>query len=212
MSIHEVRFPVSISRGATGGPERQTEIVALGSGHEERNTRWAHSRRRYNAGLGVRTLNQIHEVIEFFEARRGRLHGFRWKDHTDFKSAGPQDQVTGTDQVIGTGDGAATDFQLTKTYASGGETYQRSITNPVQGTLSISVDGTAKVEGSDYTVDYTSGLIVFLAGAIPQAGEAVSAGFEFDVPVRFDTDILEINLAAFEAGEIPDIPVVEVRR
>ena len=212
MSIHEVRFPVSISRGATGGPERQTEIVALGSGHEERNTRWAHSRRRYNAGLGVRTLNQIHEVIEFFEARRGRLHGFRWKDHADFKSAGPQDQAAGADQIIGTGDGATTDFQLTKTYASGGETYQRSITKPVQGTLSVSVDGTAQVEGSDYAVDYTSGLVVFLAGAIPQTGEIVSAGFEFDVPARFDTDLLEINLAAFEAGEIPDIPVVEVRR
>ena len=139
MSIHEVRFPTSISRGATGGPERQTEIVVLGSGHEERNTRWSHSRRRYNAGLGVRTLNQIHEVINFFEARRGRLNGFRWKDHADFKSCPPLDEVTDTDQAIGTGDGIAAEFQLSKTYESGGESYQRTVTKPVQGTLVVKI-------------------------------------------------------------------------
>ncbi|MEM7425184.1 MAG: DUF2460 domain-containing protein [Pseudomonadota bacterium] len=211
MSIHDVRFPASISRGASGGPERQTEIVVLGSGHEERNTRWAHSRRRYNAGLGVRTLNQIHEVISFFEARRGRLYGFRWKDHADFKSAGPQDPVTPSDQLIGTGDGTETTFQLKKVYASGGELYERVITWPVQGTLQVAVDGSPMSEGTDYTADYSSGQVIFLPGSVPATGLAVTAGFEFDVPVRFDSDVLEINLAAFEAGEIPDVPIVEVR-
>ena len=119
MAFDEIRFPVAISRGATGGPERRTEIVTTGSGHEERNSRWAESRRRYNAGFGVKSLNDIHDVVRFFEERRGRLHGFRWKDHADFKSTAPQSPVTALDQQIGTGDGTAASSQLVKRYGSG---------------------------------------------------------------------------------------------
>jgi uncharacterized protein (TIGR02217 family) len=210
-SFHDVRFPTGISRRASGGPERRTDVVALASGHEERNSRWAHSRRRYNAGYGIRTLDEIHEVVGFFEERRGRLHGFRWKDHADYKSGPPQSAVDPADQEIGTGDGTTASFQLIKSYGDGGNAYVRPITKPVAGTVRVAVDGAEKADGVDFTVDLQTGIVTFLAGAIPGAAQAVTAGFEFDVPVRFDSDLLTINLDAFAAGQIPDIALVEVR-
>ena len=141
MTFDDVRFPTRISRGATGGPERRTEIVVLGSGAEERNSRWADSRRRYEAGFGIASLDDIHEVVAFFEERRGRLHGFRWKDHADFKSCPPLQQITPVDQVIATGDGERTAFQLVKTYGGGARAYARVITKPVAESLRIAVDG-----------------------------------------------------------------------
>ena len=206
----EVRFPPAISRGSSGGPERQTEIVALASGREERNTRHVHSRRRYNAGFGVATLDDIHAIVAFFEERRGRLHGFRWKDHADFKSCVAGGTISVDDQAIGTGDGTTAAFQLIKTYGSGLRDYARAIAKPVSGTVRIAVAGVEKTAGSDFTVDHATGIVTFLSGHIPAADATVTAGFEFDVPVRFDTDALVINLAAFRAGEIPDIPVVEI--
>jgi uncharacterized protein (TIGR02217 family) len=209
MAFDDIRFPVSISRGATGGPERRTEIVVTASGHEERNSRWADSRRRYNAGFGVKSLNDLHEVLRFFEERRGRLHGFRWKDHTDFKSCPPQQSVQAIDQLIGTGDGATASFQLVKNYGTGLRDYTRRITRPVAGTLVVAVNA---VTTSRFGVDTTTGLLTFEVGAIPPAGARVTAGFEFDVCARFDTDLLKINLTNFAAGEIPDIPIVEIRQ
>ena len=211
MTLHDVRFPTSISRGASGGPERLTDIVVLGSGHEERNSRWAHSRRRYNAGLGVRTLGQIHEVISFFEARRGRLHGFRWKDHTDFKSTSPDRPITPTDQFIAHTSAATNTYRLVKTYTSGGQAYIRPIALPVAGSVQVALGGEVLTEGIHFTVPPATGRIVFKAEHVPGAGAELTAGYAFDVPVRFDTDSLAINLAAFEAGEIPDIPIVEIR-
>ena len=114
MSFHEIRFPTAISRGATGGPERRTDIVALGSGHEERNSRWADSRRSYNAGYGIKTLDDLHAVIAFFEERRGRLYGFRWKDHADYRSGPPSATPMALDQQIGIGDGQTATFQLVR--------------------------------------------------------------------------------------------------
>ncbi|MBO6635416.1 DUF2460 domain-containing protein [Parvibaculum sp.] len=209
MTFHEIRFPLPISLGASGGPERRTEIVTLGSGREERNSPWAMSRRRYNAGLGLRKLDDIHDLIAFFEARHGRLHGFRWRDRADWKSGAPGVTVTPLDQAIGTGDGERTLFPLVKTYVSGEASYTREIAKPVAGTLRVALDGAEREEGSDFTLDAATGLVSFAAA--PGAGVAVTAGFEFDVPVRFDTDFLDINLAAFEAGAVPDIPVIEIR-
>ena len=211
MAFHDVRFPSDISLGATGGPERRTEIVVLGSGHEERNTRWADSRRRYNAGYGVKTRDDLHAVIAFFEERRGRLHGFRWKDHADFKSVGPQSSVSALDQAIGTGDGTSAGFQLKKTYGSAFAPWARDIAKPVAGTVQVAVAGAVKSEGTHFTLDMASGLVTFTPGNIPGAGEAVTAGFEFDVPVRFDTDVLDVNLSRFQAGAVPAIPIVEIR-
>ncbi|MEQ8326302.1 MAG: DUF2460 domain-containing protein [Parvibaculum sp.] len=209
MAFHEIRFPLPIALGASGGPERRTEIVTLGSGREERNSPWAMSRRRYNAGLGLRKLDDIHELIAFFEARRGRLYGFRWRDRADWKSGAPGETVTPLDQALGTGDGERMVFPLVKTYVSGEANYTREIAKPVAGSVRVSVAGTEKAEDADFTVDHASGVVTFAVA--PGAGESVTAGYEFDVPVRFDTDFLDINLAAFEAGSVPDIPVVEIR-
>ncbi|MGF7160267.1 uncharacterized protein (TIGR02217 family) [Rhodoligotrophos appendicifer] len=207
--FHEVRFPTAISFGASGGPERRTDVVVLGSGAEERNARWAHSRRRYNAGYGVKSLDDLQAVIAFFETRNGRLHGFRYKDHTDFASKAPGAGVTATDQSLGTGTGSQTSFPLVKRYNSGGIHYVRVIAKPVAGTVRVAVGGVEQVAGMHFTVDPTTGLVTF--SVAPAAAAALTAGFEFDTPVRFDTDRLEINLTAFQAGEIPAIPLVEIR-
>jgi uncharacterized protein (TIGR02217 family) len=207
--FHEIRFPLDVSLQGRGGPERRTEIITLGSNRESRNARWAHSRRRYEAGYGVKNLLQLAQVIEFFEERRGRLHGFRWRDRADFASSVPGVSPAPTDQALGTGDGARTTFQLVKTYGGAFSAYVRSIAKPVAGSVRIAVDGAEKFE-PQFSVDVARGLVVFAAGHIPPAGEAVTAGYLFDVPVRFDTDFLEIDMQAFAAGAIPKIPIIEI--
>jgi len=211
MSFHEVRFPTAISLASSGGPERRTELVILGSGFEERNQRWADSRRRYDAGWGIKTLDQLWQVVEFFEERRGRFHGFRWKDHADFKSCQPSGRPGAQDQTIGTGDGADVTFQLSKTYGASFNPWTREIKKPVQGTVKIAVNGSVQAEGTDYTIDYATGVVTFQPGSVPPDTHPVTAGFEFDVPARFDTDRLEVNLDSFAAGQIPNIPVIELR-
>ena len=211
MSFHETRFPTAISRAAHGGPERRTDIVVLGSGAEERNARWANSRRSYNAGYGVKSLDDLHAIIAFFEERRGRLHGFRWRDAADCKSCPPEAAPTALDQPIGTGDGASAAFQLAKRYGSAFNPWTREITKPVAGSVLIAVAGITQTAGTVYTIDTTTGIVTFLAGHIPALGAAITAGFEFDVPVRFDADKLEISIQGVRHGAIPSIPIVEIR-
>jgi uncharacterized protein (TIGR02217 family) len=209
--FHEIRFPTAISLAAHGGPERRTDVVVLGSGAEERNARWADSRRSYNAGYGVKSLDDLHAVIAFFEERRGRLHGFRWRDPADWKSCPPEVTPSALDQPIGTGDGATAIFQLAKRYGTAFNPWSRTVKKPVAGTVLIAVAGGAQAEGTDYTIDHTTGLVTFLAGHIPPSGAAITAGFEFDVPVRFDSDRLDINIQGVRHGAIPSIPIVEIR-
>lgn len=207
MAFHEVQFPTGISKGSSGGPRRVTDVVTLRSGFEQRNTIWADSRRMYNAGLGLQDIRDIYPVLEFFEARRGRLHGFRWKDWSDYKTTNPIDQVTFNDTVIGVGDGSTTVFQLKKTYSSSSNPWTRVITKPVEGTVVLALDSVQLTEGSDFLVDYSSGFVYFgfiLTGII-------SVGFEFDVPVRFDQDEISVNVEQFNAGAVPDIDVVEIK-
>jgi uncharacterized protein (TIGR02217 family) len=208
--FHEVRFPLDISLRGSGGPERRTDVVTLGSGREQRNARWARSRRRYEAGYGVKTLAALSSVIAFFEERRGRLYGFRWRDRSDYSSGLPGASVTPLDQAIGRGDGSNPAFQLIKTYGATFAPYAREILKPVQGTVRVAVAGVEKIPTSDFTVDTTTGVVTFVPAHIPPAGAAITGGYVFDVPVRFDTDYLEIDLAAFEAGEIPKIPLIEL--
>jgi len=210
MAFHDVRFPASVSIGASGGPERRTEIVVLGSGHEERNSRWADSKRSYNAGYGIKSVDDLHSVIAFFEERRGRLHGFRWKDWTDYKSCAPGETPTALDQAIGTGDGATDTFQLIKTYGSTFAPWARTIQLPAAGSVLVAVDG-APQDPETFLVSLTTGVVTFLPEYIPAVDTVVTAGFQFDVPVRFDSDQLEINLSEMEAGSIPHIPIVEIR-
>ncbi len=209
MSFHDVRFPASLSFGSVGGPERRTDVVTLANGFEERNTPWAHSRRRYDAGLGLRALEDIEVLIAFFEARQGQVSGFRWKDWSDYKSATAAADVTFRDQVIGTGDGITSAFQLVKHYTSGPNSYARPITKPVAGTVKVGLNQDELREGVDYSLDTTRGLVQFVFA--PEIGTEVVAGFEFDVPVRFDTDRIQTSVASFQAGEAPNVPVVEVR-
>jgi uncharacterized protein (TIGR02217 family) len=203
--FHEIRFPTAIAFHSSGGPERKTEIVTLGSGYEERNGVWSSSRHRYDVGYGVRTLDDIHAVIAFFEARNGRLYGFRFKDFADFKSCPPTAALSPLDQQIAIGDGSSKSFALKKTYSSGPAAFSRAIAKPVAGSVRVAVAGSEQ----SITLDPATGLVSFATA--PATGAVITAGFAFDVPVRFDTDSLVINLAAFRAGEIPSIPLVEIR-
>lgn len=210
-AFHEILFPLEVALGASGGPERVTEVVTTASGREERNTRQADSRRRWDAGYGVKTLTALADVVSFFEERRGRLHGFRWRDRLDHSSAPPGHDVTALDQVLATGDATRRIFPLAKTYGGFHAPYARAITKPVAGTVRVAVDGVEVIEETHFSVDETRGEITFAPGFAPPDGAVVTAGFSFDVPVRFDTDFLEVNLTAFAAGEIPRIPVIEIR-
>lgn len=210
-AFHEVLFPLDIALKSVGGPERRTEIVTFGSGREHRNARWAHSRRRFDAGYGVKTFDALQTVVGFFEERRGQLHGFRWRDRLDHSSALPAVAITPFDQSIGTGNGSQTQFQLTKSYGGVHAVYARPIAKPVAGSVRVAVGGIEKVNGVDFICDPVTGIVTFLSGHVPGASASVTAGFQFDVPVRFDTDYLEVDLSAFEAGAIPKIPLVEIR-
>ena len=203
--FHNIRFPFAVAIGAVGGPQRRTEIVTLISGREERNSPWADSLRRWDAGPGVKSLDDLNTLIAFFEARRGRLHGFRFRDPIDNRSCAPSAAPSMLDQLIGTGDGVTTAFQLVKTYASGAESWARTIAKPVEGTVVVAVDG---VEAA-VSVDHTTGQVSFVAP--PADGAAITAGFAFDCPVRLDTDQLDIALDAVGAGEAPSVPLVELK-
>ena len=208
MAFHEVRFPDNISRGARGGPERRTQIVEMASGDEERNGSWADSRRRYDASYGIRKADDLAAVTAFFEARRGRLYGFRWKDWADYKSGLPSANTAANDQPIGIGTGAATSFQLVKLYTSGAQFWTRTITKPVAGTVALALNGVTQITG--WTVNTATGVVTFAAAPAP--GTTITAGFEFDVPVRFDTDTLDVTLDFERLGSITSIPLIEVRR
>ncbi|WP_281858401.1 DUF2460 domain-containing protein [Litoreibacter halocynthiae] len=209
MNFHEVRFPASLSFGSLGGPERRTEVVTLANGFEERNTPWAHSRRRYDAGVGMRSLDDVEAMVAFFEARQGQLYGFRWKDWSDFRSCKASGEVTFEDQVIGRGDGVQNEWQLIKTYASGGYEYARPVKKPVSGTVLVGFDGIVLQEGVDWQIDLNTGVVSF--GEAPDVGVEITAGYEFDVPVRFAVDAIQTSVASFQAGDVPSVPVVEVR-
>jgi uncharacterized protein (TIGR02217 family) len=206
--FHEVRFPLDVSLGSRGGPVRRTDIVTLASGREHRNSRWAQSRRRYDAGLGVRTIDALHAVIAFFEERRGKLYGFRFRDRTDWRSGQPSREPTPLDQRIGTGDGARQNFQLVKSYGSSFAPYLRNIAKPVGGSVRVAVNGIEQAVGSAFNCDPATGIVTF--SVPPHDGAIITAGYAFDVPVRFDTDELDIDLSTFEAGAIPQIPLIEI--
>jgi len=202
MAFHEVRLPARLAFGSTGGVERRTEITTLASGFERRSTPWSLGRRRYLIGANLRSLDDMAELVAFFEARRGRLYGFRFKDFADFKSCAPGGTVSAGDQVLGVGDGVRTAFGLMKRYGD----VERPISKPVAGSVRVAVGG---VEAVGFAVDATTGAVT-LANA-PGAGVVVTAGFQFDTPVRFDSDRIETTLESFEAGRMAAVPLIEVR-
>lgn len=204
MSFHEVRLPARLAFGSTGGVDRRTEIVTLASGYERRSTPWAHGRRRYLIGAGVRSLTDMAELTAFFEARRGRLYGFRFRDFADYRSCAPGGPVAPADQMLGEGDGVRTTFQLIKVYGD----VAREIRKPVAGSVRMAVNG-AELSLGAFAVDETTGQVVF--GDPPGVGAAVTAGFLFDTPVRFDSDRIEVTLEGFDAGRMVAMPLIELR-
>lgn len=212
MAFLDVDFPRGIARGSQRMMERRVDIVSLGSGYEETNARWADSRRSWQTGLGVRSADDLAAVTALFEEAGGPEHSFRFRDWADYQSCLPSVTPSATDQVIGTGDGVMLAFQLVKTYGVL-NTYSRAITLPLSGSVRVAVDGSEQAAG--WSVDPFSGIVAFTVP--PAVGEVVTAGFEFDVPVRFGSNTLAVELTYFDdfggtgIGSVPDILLVEKR-
>ena len=207
MAFDEIEFPLRVGFGSSGGPSFSTEIIVVDSGYERRNQNWSQARRVYDARAGVRSSDDAATLLAFFHARAGKARGFRVKDWSDFTTAADNISAPAfTDQTIATGNGTTTVFQLIKNYASGGITHQRVITKPVSGSALIGVNGTQLMSG--FSVDTTTGLVTFASA--PTSGQSITAGFTFDVPVRFDTDQLSMNAENYAMYKA-DVPLVEVR-
>ena len=204
MAFHEVRLPARLAFGSTGGVERRTDVVTLASGFERRSSPWAMGRRRYLIGANLRSLADMAELTAFFEARKGRLYGFRFRDFADFASCGPGATPSALDQVIGAGTGTQTVFSLVKIYGD----VVRPITKPVQGSVCVAVGG-VELSSEAFAVDASTGRVTL--DAAPATGVTVTAGFLFDTPVRFDADRLEVTLESFGAGRMAAVPLIEVR-
>ena len=203
--FHDVRFPVRLAFGARGGPRRQVAITSLSNGQEHRNASQRFSRRVYDAGTALKSVKDVYTLLNFFEARQGPLHAFRFRDPLDHKSSAVDMSITSLDQVIGLGDDVRRQFQIFKTYGDVAGDTLRWITKPIANTVVAAIDG---IDTPDFTVDAVAGIIEF---AVPPPNDAlIPAGFEFDIPVRFDSPQLDISLDAFGAGEIPSIPLIEV--
>jgi uncharacterized protein (TIGR02217 family) len=207
-AFHETRLPARLAFGCTGGVERRTQVTTLASGFERRSSPWSQGRRRYLIGTAVRPLDDAAELVAFFETRRGRLHGFRFRDPADCKSCAPSGTPAATDQAIGTGDGVRKIFALAKTYGTGPTAVVRPIAKPVAGTVKVAVAGVALAAGA-FAVDTATGLVTLTTA--PAAGASVTAGFEFDTPVRFDGDRIDVTLESFNAARVGAVALVEVR-
>jgi uncharacterized protein (TIGR02217 family) len=193
----DVRFPTDISYGVSGGPEFKTDIVMSGNGHEQRNINWPYARNRYNVAHGIKNKQQLDHLISFFRARRGRGIGFRFKDWIDYLA---------NNQEIGYGDGSTKQFQLKKEYSSGDTKYTRIITKPVKDTVKIYFNKI--LQEKNYNINYSKGLVDFIVP--PLKNVSITADFEFDVPVRFDTDNLSASIDDYGSYSWNNIPLIEI--
>ena len=200
-AFDDVIFPLSIGREASVSPAFSTQVVESPSGHERRSSDWADARLSFDAGPGVRSDADVATLIAFFRARRGAARGFRFTDPYDDRSCAPGGTPGPIDQRLGRGDGVRTRFQLLRLYGDGEEAQARVVSRPVAGTIRVAVDGIERIGGQ--------GVIAF--DDAPVDGSVVTAGFRFDVPVRFAEDQIDINRATFAAGEVPSVPLVEIR-
>lgn len=202
-----VKLPDDIERGARGGPTFNTDVIISSSGHVSTNQRWSLPLYKWDIGYGIQTMEDVDAILQVFIGARGRVYGFRFKDWSDY-------QIPLITNVIGTGDGAETDFQIYKTYTNGVRTLQRKITRPVDnGTIEVQVAGTPYTEGggggTGYTVDYSTGIISF--NVAPPNLNAVYCKCEFDIPVMFESDEIGVVLETYDAAEIDNIIVMEIR-
>ena len=204
--IETPRFSEKIMQGAIASMRWQTDVIQYGNGTESRNANWQYPLKQFDIP-NVDDSATTDVIVDWFMITQGRLDGFRVKDHTDYKSAAT---ITNLDQTIGTGDGIEVDFQLIKTYSVGANDQVRQIKKPVSGTVTVAVNGVAKAGGgTDYTLDTTTGIITF--NVAPADTLVVTAGYEFDVPVRFDTDQLDVRLLTMTTHSIDSVPMVELR-
>lgn len=199
MAFHDVRLDEGLERGARGGPLFKTTVIGFGSGSEQRNQEWQFARGQWDAGYGIQNKADYTLLIEFFAARRGMLHSFRFKDWSDFEAAR---------QTIGTGDGVEVNYQLIKSYTDTASTYVKNITRQIDSTLSLWVNGVLQTITTHYTIG-PLGVITFVTA--PPDTELVEAQFEFDLPVRFDIDKLDLEVEWYNAAALPDITIVELR-
>ena len=206
--FHNVCFPIRISYGSRGGPERRTEISLLASGYEQRNSPWMQARRKYQLIAGPRPLEELYELLDFFEARRGRLYGFCWKDWLDNQSSHPDILISPLDQPCLQADENRQIFLLQKKYGTTMYSSIRRIFKPIVNTVTVAVNGVT-LTNSEFTVDDAEGRIE-LTQAV-SVNHVVTAGFHFYIPVRFDTDFLDIQLTADQAGIVQNVPLVELR-
>lgn len=205
MAFDDVRFPDSIAEGAEGGPEFSTAVVIGSGGNEQRVANWAQPRRRYNVGTGMKDDADVAALVAFFVARQGRHRGFRFKDWSDYAMARQQ---------IGTTDGTDATWQVFKRYTSGGVDADRPITRPVSGTVRCWVNSSEIAlggAGGEFQVNLSTGIIILGSTLTATTGQTIEASCQFDVPVRFDTDSLPLRLIAYQTGDWPNVPIVEIR-
>jgi uncharacterized protein (TIGR02217 family) len=205
-AFDDVSFPTALGQEASVAPRFSTRIVTTASGAEQRNADWADARIEIDAGPGLRSAADLATLMAFFRARHGAAKAFRFRDPLDHSSNAMTGTPTPFDQQIGVGDGVETGFALAKYYGDGTATQQRRITRPVSGTVRIGMGGREQLSG--WTLS-AMGVVTF--DLAPVAGAVITAGYMFDVPVRFNEDRLEISLAHFDAGEALSVPLIEVR-
>jgi len=200
-AFDDVLFPIALGRAAEVAPEFSTAIIVSAGGREARNASWSGARTSYDVGPGIRSESDIAALLDFFRARLGPARAFRLRDPFDSSSAMGDGDPGPLDQPIGVGDGVAVRFALVKHHGE----QQRRITRPVIGSLRVALDG---VETNRF-VAVDGGWVVL--DVAPAAGVPVTAGFRFDVPVRFADDKLSVNRSTFLAGEAASVPLIEVR-
>lgn len=214
MAHHDVQLPEDVERGVVGGPRFKTRVLELESGFEQRNIDWSQTRGEWDLSYGLMSLEDnllgtfIHLVRDFFFARNGRAHSFNFKDWSDFE-IGDVDNPTTVNQQIGTGDGAQTSFPIFKRYSSGGFNHDRTIKKIVPLRSAVLIDNVLKTEGPDYTLDDTTGIVIF--STAPAGAEVVAVACEFLVPVRFSDDHFRISVQTFQVGAVPSLPIQEIR-
>ena len=205
VSFVETRFPEDISYGSKGGPSFSTTVYSASSGFEQRNMNWEDARCQYDVSYGIKDKTDMGVVLNFFYAMRGKAIGFRYKDWSDYKL---------TQELIGLGDGTTVAFQIIKTYAASTQEYVRTIrkvVTPVVGPPAILFEVYVNdvLQSSGYTVNYNTGIITF--DVAPTTAATIKVTCEFDVPVRFDTDEMEITEEAWELETWDSIPLIEIR-
>jgi len=213
MAFHNVLFPVGLARGAVGGPKVKVEIVTVGTGAEKRNSPWANGRREYRVPVPPNDLAARETLNEFFLARHGQLYSFSFRDLADYSSAAANGTPTMLDQTLVhdgvSGSPSTGEFQLIKTYEPSGPLPRvRNITKPRSGTVLVAVNGALQTDPGDYTIDLLTGILTFVT--MPGPSDAVTAGYLFDVPLRFNEDILEVTMVEADIVEYTSVSLIEV--